>query len=367
MKKTCIFIFCIFAQLSRSQSVRNYSNEFLNIGVDAAALGMSKSVTATASDVNAIYWNPAGLAAIQVNQVSLMHQSHFAGMGNFDHAALALVPKEAKGTVMAFSLVRFGVDNIQNTTNLVDSLSSNVIDFDRISLFSAVDYAFNVGLGYRFKRTKNLRVGLNAKIIRRNIGDFASSWGFGLDLGMQYKVRSWKFGWMLRDFTTTTNVWTFDEDNLDKIRAIDENTNQETPEKTEFTLPKLHVGIAKSSVLKNKKFHLLTEVDMHVRFAETNDLIASKSISMTPSMGLQLDYGQFVFLRFGVGNFQKITNFDNTSDLSLEPNVGLGFKVHGISVDYALSNIASSGNTLYSNTFSLKIEVDFIKRIKKAY
>jgi hypothetical protein len=33
-------------------AVRKYSNEFMNIGVDAAALGMANAVTASTSDVN---------------------------------------------------------------------------------------------------------------------------------------------------------------------------------------------------------------------------------------------------------------------------------------------------------------------------
>ena len=51
-----------------SQAVRSYSNEFLNIGVDAAALGMSNAVVASTSDVNAGYWNPAGLVNLEDNQ-----------------------------------------------------------------------------------------------------------------------------------------------------------------------------------------------------------------------------------------------------------------------------------------------------------
>jgi len=70
---------------------------------------------------------------------------------------------------------------------------------------------------------------------------------------------------------------------------------------------------------------------------------------------------KIVYLRFGVGNFQNIDQFDDTTSLSLQPNVGLGFSYHGIQIDYALSNIASTGNALYSNTFSLKIDFDFMK------
>lgn len=346
-----------------SQAQRKYSNEFLNIGVDAAALGMSKSVTASTNDVNAIYWNPAGLSEITVNQGAFMHTEHFAGIANYDYAAVAIAPKEKDGVTFAFSFIRFGVDDILNTTTLIDSQGN--IDFNRISLFSAADYALNFGLATKVKGVEGLSVGMNTKIIRRKIGDFASSWGFGLDAGVQYATKRWQFGLMLRDITTSFNVWQLDDENFELIKNAIPGENQELPENIEVTLPKLHLGIARDFDLKNKDFHLLTELNLHVRFAETNDLISTSFASMDPSIGFQLDYQKFVFLRIGAGNFQKIPQFDGSDSLSLQPNIGLGFEYHGIQIDYAMSNIASTGNALYSNTFSIKIDFDFMKSRKK--
>jgi len=127
----------------KAQAFRNYSNEFLTIGVDAAALGMSKTVVATTNNVNAIYWNPAGLAGIEDYQGSLMHASYFAGIANYNYAAFAM-PIDQKSAI-AFSVIRFGVDDILNTTELIDGDGN--IDFNRVSLFSAADYAFNVAYG----------------------------------------------------------------------------------------------------------------------------------------------------------------------------------------------------------------------------
>ncbi|WP_243739401.1 putative type IX sorting system protein PorV2 [Flavicella sediminum] len=359
--KKIIFILFIAFQMAHGQTARKYSNEFLNIGVDAAALGMSKSVTATTDDVNSIYWNPAGLAAVKVNEGALMHTTQFAGIGNYDYAAAAFVPEGAKDLVLAVALIRFGVDDILNTTALIDS--DGRIDYNRISLFSAADYALNFAVAKKIKTIKNLQVGINAKIVRRTIGDFASSWGFGLDIGAQYKLGAWKLGLMLRDITTTFNYWTIDSEGLEAIQNAIPGQNQETPSTQEITLPKLHFGIARNFVLKNKKFNLLSELDLHVRFAETNDVFASSNMSATPSLGFQLDYSKFVFLRAGVGNFQYKNPFnDSSSSLTLEPNLGLGFAYKGIQIDYALSNIASSGNALYSNTFSLKFDFNFFKK-----
>ncbi|MFC2109261.1 PorV/PorQ family protein [Bacteroidota bacterium] len=359
--KKIIFILFIAFQLTQGQTARKYSNEFLNIGVDAAALGMSKSVTATTNDVNAIYWNPAGLVAVKADEGALMHTTQFAGIGNYDYAAAAFVPKGNEDLTLAFALIRFGVDDILNTTALIDNQGN--IDFNRIKLFSAADYALNFAIAKKIKGIKNLQVGINAKIVRRTIGDFASSWGFGLDLGAQYKLGKWDFGLMLRDITTTFNYWTIDKTGLEAIQNAIPGQNQEAPSTQEITLPKLHFGIARNFVLKNKKFNLLSEIDFHVRFTETNDIFASSNMSATPSLGLQLDYSKFVFLRAGIGNFQYKNPFnDRSNSLTLEPNLGLGFSYKGIQVDYALSNIASTGNALYSNTFSLKFDFNFFKK-----
>ena len=39
----------------------------MNIGVDAAALGMSNTVVSHTADVNSGYWNPAGLLKLKDN------------------------------------------------------------------------------------------------------------------------------------------------------------------------------------------------------------------------------------------------------------------------------------------------------------
>ena len=355
MKIKFILTFLFTSYLLNAQAFRSYSNEFLNIGVDAAALGMSKTVVATTNNVNAIYWNPAGLVGIEDYQGSLMHASYFAGIANYNHAAFAMpIDKES---ALGISIIRFGVDDILNTTELIDSEGN--IDFNRISLFSAADYAFNFAYA-RNLIFKDVKFGVNAKIVRRTIGNFASSWGFGFDAGFQFERNNWKFGIMARDITTTFNSWAINETEFDKIKDAIPGQNQELPETTEITKPKLQVGVAKDFRI-GRFFNLLTEVDVNVRFAKTNDIISSDVASINPAVGFQVDYDQLVYLRAGVGNFQYITQFDNTKSLSLQPNFGVGFNYKGIQVDYALTNIGSVSNALYSNIFSITFDFLFLR------
>ena len=355
MKHPFLFIFLVFPLFLNGQAFRNYSNEFLNIGVDASALGMSKSVVATTSNVNSIYWNPAGLVGIEDYQGSLMHASYFAGIANYNHAAFAM-PID-KNSALGISIIRFGVDDILNTTELIDSQGN--IDFNRISLFSAADYAFNIAYA-RNLIFKDLKFGVNAKIIRRIIGDFASSWGFGFDAGVQFERSNWKFGLMVRDLSTTFNSWSINQTAFDQIKNAIPGQNQELPETTEITKPKVQLGAAKNWQI-GRYFTLLTEVDLNMRFLKTNDLIASDFVSIDPAIGFQLDFDQIVYLRAGVGNFQYITEFNDSKSLSIQPNFGVGFQYNGIQIDYALTNIGSVGNALFSNIFSITIDYSFFR------
>ena len=353
--KNTIILFLLISQIALSQSVRKYSNEFLNIGVDAAAFGMSKAVVASSNDVNSMYWNPAGLVGIKDYQGAIMHAEYFAGIAKYDYAGFAMPIDDS--SALGISLIRFGVDDILNTTELIDSEGN--IDYNRIKLFSAADYALNFAYA-RNLPVKGLNVGLNTKIVRRIIGDFATSWGFGFDAAIQFERKNWQFGLMLRDITTTFNSWSIDEQEFEKIKNAIPDQNHELPETTELTLPKAQLGIARKFEL-SKDFHLLSEIDLNLRFTKTNDIIASDIVSIDPAIGFQADYMDIVFLRAGVGNIQNELQFDNTKEVSFQPNFGVGFKYKGIQIDYALTNIASVGNALYSNVFSLKLDFDYFR------
>ena len=355
LKKILFFLLVIVTVGANAQTVRKYSNEFMNIGVDAASFGMSNAVVASTNDVNSGYWNPAGLVGIEDKQLSLMHASYFANIANYDYAAFAM-PLDNNSAV-ALSVIRFGVDDILNTTQLIDEQGN--IDYNRISLFSTADY----GVTFSYARAlplDGLNVGVNAKVIRRIIGDFASSWGFGLDAGVQFNSGNWNFGIMARDITTTFNAWTIDEEQFATIQNAVEGQNQELPETTEITIPKLQIGASKKFVF-HYDYVLLAEADLNFRFAETNAIISTSFTSIDPAMGLQFGYIDMVFVRAGVGNFQNIQQLDGNESIGFQPNIGVGFKYKGIEVDYALTDIGDQSAALYSNVFSLKLDLSIFR------
>ena len=338
-----------------SQAVRKYSNEFMNIGVDAAALGRANTAVATTADVNSGYWNPAGLIHLEDHQVSLMHANYFANIAQYDYIAYAS-PIDDR-SAWGISMIRFGVDDILNTTELIDSEGN--IDYNRISLFSTADYGFTFSYARKLP-VPGFQYGVNAKIIRRVIGKFANSWGFGFDVGLQLEKNDWQFGLMVRDITTTYNVWSIDEQEYQKIANAIPGENQELPESTEITAPKIQLGVAKKFNI-HYDYSILAAANMNMRFTKTNDLLATDAVSIDPALGFEFGYTDLVFLRAGVGNFQKVTQIDNTEKVGFQPNIGVGFKYKGIQIDYALTDLGNQSTALYSNIFSVKVELGMFR------
>jgi len=339
-----------FVGASVAQTGRKYSNEFLHIGVDAAAFGRSGAVVAGVRDVSAGYWNPAGLAALEGrNEAALMHAEYFGGLAQYDYFGFA-TPVDAVSTV-GVSLLRFGVDDIPDTSELIDSDGN--VNYDRIKLFSAADYALLLSYARRSQTVEGLRYGANLKLVYRQVGSFADAFGFGFDAGAQYTLGNWEFGAVVRDVPSTFNAWSISTTaSLDSTLAA---TGNEAPENAiELTLPRLVLGAAHHWNWDDR-FGLQAEANADFTFdGPRNSLVSADFGNIDPAIGLEADYRQTVFLRLGAGNFQRSTDFAGERNTLWQPNMGLGFRYRGLSVDYALTDLGDQSSALYSHLFTLK-------------
>lgn len=353
MSRFLLILFSLFVYNTIFAQAPKYSNEFMSIGVGARSLAMSNSVIGSVNDATAGYWNPAGLLGVENDmQVALMHSEYFAGIAKFDYGSMAR--RIDSNSAIGFSVIRFGIDDIPNTIELIDP--SGNINYDRISTFSAADYAFMVSYARKLS-VPGLHFGANVKVIHRRIGDFARSWGFGIDLGAQYKTGKWSFGATARDITTTFNAWSYSL--TDEMKTVFLQTGNEIPTNSiELTLPKLLLGAGRKFDLK-KDFSILAEFGFDFTFdGMRNVLIKSDPISIDPHFGFEAGYKNIVFLRGGFGNVQQSLSIDQSEkETTFQPNIGIGVKIKRFTIDYALTDIGDQSVALYSNVFSLKFDI----------
>ena len=353
-------IFILIVQISFSQVAR-YSNDYLNVGVGARNMAMGNCTTAEINDFSSGYYNPAGLSNLNDKyQIGFLHSNYFGGIANYDYAGFAYKIDDSTG--VSASLIRMGIDNIQNTLFLYDDNGN--IDYDRIELFSVADYALLLSYGRKTK-IEGLSYGATVKIIYRSQGEFAKAYGFGIDLGAQYVLNKWYFGAKLSNATTSFVAWFYTIN--DQMTQVFLETGNDLPKNSiELTMPILNTGVSRYWQFE-KKIGLRSEFGLNFTFdGKRNALVSFNPVSFYPQLGLELNYDTKIYLRAGVNNFQLIpdyrsvadtsSNYLNEKSLNLTPNIGLGVVFKRFNIDYALTDVTNQSIVLYSHIFSFSVK-----------
>ena len=335
-----------------------YSNDFMYIGVGAHNFGMGNAVVASTNDITAGYWNPAGLVRIPTKiQFSFMHNEYFAGIAKYDYAGIAF-PLDSNKHAFAINFMRFGVDDIPNTLDLIDADGS--VNYDNVRNFSVGNYG--ILLSYARTIIPNLSLGVTTKIVHNKAGGFAKSWGFGVDVGVMYKIKDWQIGLTVKDITTTFNAWSYSFTDKEK-QVLAQTSNVIPKSSTEITLPRIQFGVAYHKTFKGK-IDLTAEIDWELTTdGQRNTLVSTRKISMDPRIGVELGLWKIFYIRGGVNNFQKVLNSKGKKTFSVQPNLGAGFKYKDfVFVDYAYTDVGKSSENQYSHVVSLKVGINKRKR-----
>lgn len=343
---------------------RIYVNEYLNIGVGGRGLSMAGAQAASTSDVTAAYWNTAGLMHVKDDlAVGLMHAEYFSGNAKYDYGAI-IKPLKDRKRVVGISALRFAIDDIPNTIDYVQPDGS--FDESKLKSMSAGDYAFLLSYAQSLKIFKNPEIktdiGANAKIIYRHLGSMANAWGFGIDVGAQATYKQWRFGVMAKDITTTYTAWSFHLS--EKEKEVFHQTGNEIPVKSyEVMLPRINLGVARSLLKPEKKVQVLAEAGLDITTdGKRNTLFSTRTFSFDPRIGIEAGYKNKIFLRAGIGNFQRVLDDKDTANLKkitlYQPSAGVGIVLGMLHLDYAFTSLMTQANPLYTHIISVRININ---------
>jgi hypothetical protein len=157
--------------------------EFLNYAIAPRSLGMGKAFTAIADDVQACYFNPAGLFQLNAQEVMLAHSQLYGA--RLEYVGFALPTREA-GT--------FGVSLINYGSEGIDSRSP---ENQRYETYFYAENAFIAA--YAYNPWQFLGFGGNLKLITKNVSLY-SGVGVGADVSALVKLpRPFSFGLVLQN------------------------------------------------------------------------------------------------------------------------------------------------------------------------
>jgi long-subunit fatty acid transport protein len=133
------------------------SATFLKIGVGARAVGLGESFVAVANDPSAIFWNPAGLASLQQQELEFSHVA-WPGDVNYEHVTWVL-PVHRLGGSLGFQLGSL-------STTLDETSELHPFGTGRQFVYSDMV----LGLAYARRWTDKLLVGAGLKFLHEDLG-----------------------------------------------------------------------------------------------------------------------------------------------------------------------------------------------------
>ncbi len=143
--------------------------QFLKIPVGARAASLGNSFAAIVNDATALYWNPAGIAALEKNDFNFTHTQWIAGLNhNFFGAVIPIDESSAAG----FGVVALDYGSTEITT--IDNPKGTG------AFYEASDLSF--WFSYAKFLLEDVSVGINVKYISQKIWNVSAS-SIAIDLG----------------------------------------------------------------------------------------------------------------------------------------------------------------------------------------
>lgn len=329
MKRNIIFIVIVLSTLSFAQSTSKSGTtaaQFLKIGIGPRAIGMGSAFTATANDLTAMYWNPAGIASNYSTDAMFNHINWIADTGLDFAGASSNIPDI--GTIGAFVTMMKAIDGMMVRT--VETPEGTGERFDAGSLA--------IGVSFARELTDNFSIGFNAKYIRDYIWHESAA-GFALDAGVLYKIdilNEFRLGASISNFGTKMKL---DGRDIIEVKQVGEsgqgNLINSIIQMEEWDLPLLfRIGVA-ADIIKLESIKLTTAIDA----VHPNDH------SEYLNLGTEFNWLDLLFFRVGINSL-----FEEKTEKGLTAGVGLNYRILqslAVRFDYAYQDVGRLKNAHY--------------------
>jgi len=288
---------------------------FLTIDIGVRGSGMGSAYVSVADDINAMYWNPAGVARIRENQALFANIQWIADI-TFNYAAIA-VPAGPLGT-LGMNAAFMSTDEMMVTTIQEPDGTGET--------FQVGSYA--LGFTYAKELTDRFSIGFNVKYIQEQIYHSMAR-GMAIDVGTLFdtQFQDLKIGMSISNYGTKMRMSGRDmliQSDIDPLKnGNNENINANLQADT-YNLPLLfRVGLSVDVLKGLYKSHLILSADA----LHPNDNTESVNI------GAEYAFDNFVAVRCGYKSL-----FKENSEEGLCVGGGLNLKVTenaSLHLDYA--------------------------------
>ena len=328
--KIIICVCALFVIESNAQSGSSLNKtgttaaQFLKIGIGPRAIGMGGAFTALADDINAMYWNPAGLSRMNSKEAFFNHVDWIMDV-KMENAGFALDVADL-GTLGAFISVMSMDDMPVRTLQQPEGTGE---------LFSAGSIV--IGLSYARNLTEEFSIGFNAKYVREHIWN-ESAKTFAIDIGTQYIIpflNEFRLGASISNFGPKMKMSGRDIIQTTTVGSGEGNLINTDLQLEEFELPLLfRIGIAVDAI---------KTLDSRLTIAA--DAIHPNDNSEYVNTGLEYTWNEIFFIR---GGYKSL--FEEDGEQGFTVGAGINYRVleaFKVKIDYAYQDFGRLKNVQY--------------------
>ncbi len=334
MKSIKVIFFIILGMLSARDTFAQLGAEinktgttaaqFLKIAVGPRPVGMGGAYTASADDINSIYWNPAGLARMYAKEAYFNHVDWIADV-NLDYAGVG-VDVSGLGTIAA-SVAVLSMGDMKVRT--LENPEGTGEIFNAGSLLLGLSYARNL--------TEDFSIGFNVKYINEYIWHESAS-SFALDVGVLYRIQflnELRLGASISNFGPKMQLAGRDILEIMQTGPGNQNIINTNLDLDKFELPLIfRIGLAVDAVKNND-----------TRLTLAADAVHPNDNSEHVNTGVEFSWHELFFVR---GGYKSL--FEREGEQGLTLGVGVNYRLVEavkVMIDYAYQDFGRLKNVQY--------------------